>query len=54
MILSPHTAYAEIVHCFLSSDIEGMPVVDDSGRLLGVLTAADLLFKEACLSAGFR
>ena len=45
--LSPDTAYAEIVHRFLSSDIGGMPVVDEAGRLLGIVTEADLLFKEA-------
>lgn len=45
--LSPDTAYAAIVHRFLSSDIGGLPVVDESGRLLGIVTEADLLFKEA-------
>ena len=47
--LSPDTAYAAIVHRFLSSDIGGLPVVDESGRLLGIVTESDLLFKEAYL-----
>ncbi|MCU1393064.1 MAG: hypothetical protein JWM34_1492 [Ilumatobacteraceae bacterium] len=45
--LSPDVPYAEIAHRFLSSDVGGMPVVDDAGRLLGVITEADLLYRQA-------
>ena len=47
VVLSPDIAYAEIAHRFLSSNVGGMPVIDEAGRLLGVVTEADLLFRQA-------
>lgn len=47
VVVSAETTYAEIAHRFLTSAVGGMPVVDSSGRLLGVVTEADLLFREA-------
>ncbi|MCU1399884.1 MAG: hypothetical protein JWN62_2993 [Acidimicrobiales bacterium] len=47
VVLAADASYAEVVHRFLSSDIGGMPVVDDTGRLVGLVTEADLMFKEA-------
>lgn len=40
-------AYADIVDCLLRHGISGVPVVDGTGRLLGIVTEADLVSKEA-------
>ncbi|HEY7042259.1 MAG TPA: CBS domain-containing protein [Nocardioidaceae bacterium] len=43
----PETPFAEIVSQLLWQGISGVPVVDDDGRLLGVVTEADLVSNEA-------
>lgn len=45
--VGPETPYNEIVHFLIANDISGVPVVDDDGRLLGMVTEADLVLKEA-------
>ncbi len=45
--VGPDTPFAEIVDRLLSNDISGLPVVDDDGRLVGIVTEADLVSKEA-------
>jgi CBS domain-containing protein len=44
--VSPDTPFREIVATMLQRGISGLPVVDDNGRLLGIVTEADLLLKE--------
>jgi len=39
--------FHEIVEKLLAHDISGMPVVDDHGRVIGVVSESDLLAKEA-------
>ncbi|MCB1877381.1 MAG: CBS domain-containing protein [Chromatiales bacterium] len=39
----PQTTMSEAAHMLVSERISGVPVVDDSGRLVGVLTEADFL-----------
>lgn len=41
------TPFKEIVNLLLEHGITGVPVVDEDGRLLGIVTQADLLDKEA-------
>lgn len=41
------SAFREIVDAMLAHDVSGVPVVDSRGHLLGVVTEADLLSKEA-------
>jgi CBS domain-containing protein len=44
--LPPDTPFRNIVAIMLQHGISGLPVVDEHGRLLGVVTEADLLLKE--------
>ena len=41
--VSPETDIAEAVKLMLERQISGVPVVDDSGRLIGILTEGDLM-----------
>jgi len=41
------TPFKEIVETLLTSSVSGVPVVDDSDTLIGMVTEADLLPKEA-------
>ncbi len=45
--VTPTTSYKEVVNLLLTHEISGMPVVDDDGVLLGVVTEADLLAHSA-------
>jgi CBS domain-containing protein len=45
--VGPDATFGEIVELLLRNDISGAPVVSDDGRLLGVVTEADLVSKEA-------
>ena len=44
--VSPDTLFRNIVAIMLQHGISGLPVVDEDGRLLGIVTEADLLLKE--------
>lgn len=44
--VSPDTPFREVVATMLQHAISGLPVVDEKGRLLGIVTEADLLLKE--------
>ncbi len=39
--------FADVVDTLLVNDISGAPVVDDAGRLVGIVTEADLVSQEA-------
>lgn len=45
--VGPEASFHEVVNALLDHDISGVPVVDASGRLLGMVTEADLMSKEA-------
>jgi CBS domain-containing protein len=45
--VAPDTPYKDVVAALLRADVSCVPVVDDSGRLLGIVTEADLVSKEA-------
>ncbi len=45
--VNPDASYHAVVECLLANDISGAPVVDTDGRLLGIVTEADLMLKEA-------
>jgi CBS-domain-containing membrane protein len=47
LTVSPMTPYHEIVTLLLDHDISGLPVVDSEGTLLGIVSEADLISKEA-------
>jgi CBS domain-containing protein len=47
VIVGPDATCGEIVDRLLAHDISGLPVIDDSGRLLGIVTEADLVGREA-------
>lgn len=44
--VTPETSFREIVMLMLRHRVSGLPVVDDTGRLLGIVTEADLIHKE--------
>jgi CBS domain-containing protein len=44
---SPDTPFPELVERLLRYGISGLPVVGDAGELLGIVTEADLVSKEA-------
>jgi CBS domain-containing protein len=41
--VGPDTAFKDVVEALLRHDVSGLPVVDDEGRLLGIVTEADLV-----------
>jgi CBS domain-containing membrane protein len=41
--VSPDTRLADAAHLMVSEKISGLPVVDDSGHLVGIITEADFL-----------
>jgi CBS domain-containing protein len=45
--VGPDASYAEILDCLLDNEISGVPVVHPGGRLLGMVTEADLVSGEA-------
>lgn len=48
--VSPETDVAEAVKLMLERQISGVPVVDDSGRLIGILTEGDLMRRAELVS----
>jgi len=41
--VQPHTPLSEAAHLMVSERISGLPVVDDAGHLVGIITEADFL-----------
>jgi CBS domain-containing protein len=46
--VEPTTPFKEVVARMLRHRVSALPVVDDQGRVLGVVSEADLLLKEEC------
>ncbi|MCS7236628.1 MAG: CBS domain-containing protein, partial [Armatimonadota bacterium] len=44
--VQPDTPVKEVARILLTHHISGVPVVDEQGKLVGILTEADLLYKE--------
>ncbi len=47
--LSPETPIAEAARVIAERNLDGAPVVDNSGKLLGILTEYDLISKESLI-----
>jgi CBS domain-containing protein len=47
LTVSPETPYKEVVERLVECDFSGLPVVDGTGALAGIVTEADLISKEA-------
>ena len=47
VVVHPETPVEEIAGLLLAHRINGVPVVDENRRLLGVVTAADLVYRAA-------
>ena len=45
--VSPDTPYKEVVELLVRSEVSALPVVDPAGQLVGLITEADLISKEA-------
>jgi len=52
--VAPETAYKDVVERFVRSGVSTLPVVEPGGRLVGLITEADLLPKEAYGAHGHR
>lgn len=46
--VGPETPFKDLIERLVSSDVSGLPVLDDSGQLVGIVTEADPTSKEAC------
>ena len=46
VVIGGDASFDEIVGVLLDNDVSGVPVVDDRGRLIGMVTEADLLSRE--------
>lgn len=49
--VTPGTEIMRAVHLLVSADISGLPVVDEQGKLLGIVTERDCI--EVALHAGY-
>jgi CBS domain-containing protein len=47
VMVARDTPYKDMVERMVAGDVSGMPVVDVSGKLVGIVTEADLVSKEA-------
>jgi CBS domain-containing protein len=45
--VTPDTPFKELVERLVDCDVSGLPVVDETGKLVGIVTEADLVSKEA-------
>lgn len=45
--VGPETPFKDLIERLVRSDVSGLPVLDDSGQLVGIVTEADLTSKEA-------
>ena len=43
----PETPYKAALELLVRSDVSGLPVIDETGQLVGIVTEADLVAKEA-------
>jgi CBS domain-containing protein len=50
--VGPKATFGEMVDALLEHDISGLPVVDARGMLVGIVTEADLIAKEAYAGEG--
>lgn len=46
VVVSPETTFREVVRLVADQHVHALPVVDEQGRVLGVVAASDLLVKE--------
>jgi CBS domain-containing protein len=46
-VVRPETSYKELVERMLARNVSGLPVVDDEGGLVGIVTEADVIRKQA-------
>jgi len=44
--VTPETTVEELARLLMEKDISGAPVIDDAGRLIGIVTEHDLIKKE--------
>ncbi len=52
--VAPQTPVAEIARLLLEHRINGVPVIDLEGRMLGIITAGDLIYRAADETLGPR
>jgi CBS domain-containing protein len=45
--VGPETPFKDVIDCLVRSELSGLPVVDASGKLVGLVTEADVISKEA-------
>ena len=47
LTIDPDTPFDEVVRLLIERDVSGLPVVDQRGTLVGIVTEADLVRKDA-------
>lgn len=47
ILVQPQTSLEEAIKILAEKRIGGLPVVDDSGKLVGIISESDLMWKEA-------
>jgi CBS domain-containing protein len=45
--VAPETPFKDVIERLVQSDVSGLPVLDDAGQLVGIITEADVTSKEA-------
>lgn len=45
IVVKPQQALGEVAELFAEHEISGAPVVDDAGRLVGVISQSDLMYR---------
>jgi CBS domain-containing protein len=46
LTVTPTTPLSEAIHLLVDRQISGLPVVDEAGKLVGVLSESDLMWRE--------
>ena len=46
LTVTPKTSVSELAELFTTHNINGVPVIDDEGKLLGVVTENDLIYQK--------
>ena len=46
LTVRPQTTVREVAELLVSHKISGLPVVDDAGKLVGIISEGDLMSKE--------
>jgi CBS domain-containing protein len=46
VVVQPETSLKQVIHILVEQNIGGLPVVDQNGRVVGVISESDLMWQE--------